>query len=263
MSKIAATFQRLRQRGEKALVVFVTGGDPPVDQLPSILRAIADGGADLIEVGIPFSDPIADGPTIQASSQRALDRGVKIRDIFAAVRSSRIEAPIVYMGYTNTAIKHGYREFARMAADSGASGVLLSDLTPDEADEWRAEAERASLDTIFLVAPTSTDARIRLACQAATGFVYCVSRTGVTGASNEIPKEVSETVQRVKARTDLPVCVGFGISNPQQVRMVCDVADGAVVGSHIVTLLSETWNDGRGAQTLREEVAALKAATRN
>lgn len=263
VSKIAATFDRLQQCGDKALVIFVTGGDPPIDQLPAILRGVSDGGANIIEVGIPFSDPIADGPAIQASSQRALNRRVHVQDIFDAVRSSGISVPVVYMGYTNTALRHGFREFARLAADSGASGVLLSDLTPEEAGEWREAAGGAGLDTIFLVAPTSTAKRIRLACDAASGFVYCVSRTGVTGAANEVPKEVVETVKKVKAHTNLPVCVGFGISRPEQVRMVCDLADGAVVGSHIVTLLAETWAEGKGEEKVRGEIAALKSATKN
>jgi tryptophan synthase alpha chain len=262
MSRIDETFESLRKRNEKALVVFVTGGDPPIAELPAILQTLEAAGADIIEVGIPFSDPIADGPTIQASSQRALDRGVRTSEIFDAVKAADISAPIVYMGYTNTALRHGFRDFAQRAAKSGATGALLSDLTPDEANEWRDAAKSVHLDTIFLVAPTSTDERIRLACEAASGFVYCVSRTGVTGAANAVPQDVSRTIERVKSFTALPVCVGFGISSPEQVRMVCSVADGAVVGSHIVSLLDQHWNDGAGSNALREEVEALKAATR-
>ncbi len=263
VSRISATFDSLRSQEEKALVVFVTGGDPPIEQLPEILRTLEAGGADLIEVGLPFSDPIADGPTIQASSQRALDRNVKVHDIFDAVRRSDVSAPIVYMGYVNTAMRAGFEQFCDDAASSGASGVLLSDLTPDEAGTWREAARSGGLDTIFLIAPTSTEARVQLACDAASGFVYCVSRTGVTGAGHEVPGEVAQTVARLRRHTRLPICVGLGISNPEQVRMVCQVADGAVVGSHLVALLHSSWDEGRGAAALRQDIAALKAATRS
>ncbi|MCH8274755.1 MAG: tryptophan synthase subunit alpha [Armatimonadetes bacterium] len=262
MSAIAGRFASLRDRGEKALVPFVTGGDPPIEHLPMILRTLESGGADLIEVGLPFSDPIADGPTIQASSQRSLDRGTRLEDIFEAVAKASVGVPVIYMGYTNVALRRGFGRFAKGARESGAAGALLSDLTPEEAGDWQAAAKEAGLDTVFLVAPTSTNARIELACGATTGFVYCVSRTGVTGAENRVPADVRETVARVKRHTSLPVCVGFGISQPEHVRMVCEVADGAVVGSHLVNLLAETWREGSGREKLQEAVAGLKAASR-
>lgn len=242
-------------------MTFVTAGDPEISNLPEILLALERGGADIAEVGIPFSDPIADGPTIQASSQRALERGIKLADIFAALQKRTTTLPIVLMGYANTALRHGYDSFAKMAADAGASGVILSDLTPDEASPWLESAQRHSLDTVFLVAPTSTDERIALACSNSRGFVYCVSRTGVTGAANEIPHEVVHTVERIRKCTKLPVCIGFGISKPEHVRLVASIADGAVVGSHLVSFLHNHWSNGKGRDELERAVRDLKAAT--
>ncbi len=245
----------------KALITFVTAGDPPIGQLPAILQTMEEGGADVIEIGIPFSDPIADGPTIQASSQRALDNGVTVTAIFEAVAFADVRAPIVFMGYTNTAMRIGFSEFAARCKDCGAAGVILSDMAPDDSEEWRAAASRSGIETIFLAAPTSTDERIECVTRVSSGFVYCVSRTGVTGAGSVVPPEVVDTVRRIKSHTALPVCVGFGISKPEHVRMVCEVADGAVVGSSIVDLLHREWNDGAGRDTLMQYISALKAAT--
>ncbi|MGI8923758.1 MAG: tryptophan synthase subunit alpha [Fimbriimonadales bacterium] len=258
MSPLSARFAQLRAHGEKALVTFVTAGDPSLDELPEILETLESGGADVIEVGIPFSDPIADGPTIQASSQRALDRGTRLSGIFDSVAKAKVSTPIVYMGYTNMALRIGFDQFARRAKDSGASGVILSDLTREEAGEWRAAASNAGLDTIFLVAPTSTEERIRAACAASTGFVYCVSRTGVTGAGSQVPPEVAKTVRRIRTASEMPVCVGFGISNAKQVRMVCEVADGAVVGSYLVNLLHTS---GPDRAAIESAVRTLKSGT--
>ncbi|MEM4409206.1 MAG: tryptophan synthase subunit alpha [Candidatus Caldarchaeum sp.] len=256
------TFASLRHRDERALVVFITGGDPDVSELPSILRVLEDAGADVIEVGIPFSDPIADGPTIQASSQRALERGIRLDDIFEAVFRAGTRVPIVYMGYMNVVMRRGLREFAQRARASGAAGVLLSDLPPESADEWKEAARETGLDTIFLVAPTTPDERVLFIAGYASGFLYCVSRMGVTGAENEVPSDVKNLVKRVKQRTSLPVCVGFGISRPEQVAMVCEMADGAVVGSYLVELLHQHWGSGKGAEVVRSAVMRLKAATR-
>jgi tryptophan synthase alpha chain len=258
MTELEQRLATLRDKGQKALITFVTAGDPPIEHLPEVLRTLEAGGADVIEVGIPFSDPIADGPTIQASSQRALERGIRLADIFRSLGEVRVETPIVLMGYTNTALRVGYGAFAQRAADAGASGVILSDMTPDDAGEWKAAAEANGLDTIFLAAPTSTDMRLKLACDASSGFVYCVSRTGVTGAGSAAPPEVMDTVARMRRFTKLPICVGFGISTSEHVRMVCGFADGAVVGSYIVDLLAKSWNGGKGAGELLAAVAELK-----
>jgi len=262
MSRIHERFEELKSREEKALVVFVTAGDPPLKYFSDILDALVAGGADLIEIGIPFSDPIADGPTIQASSQRALDRHTRVHEIFEAVKKANLHVPMIYMGYTNVALRQGFREFAKAVKESGVDGVLLSDLTPEESEEWRNAAKEMGLDTVFLVAPTSTEERIEFASKLSTGFVYCVSRTGVTGAEREVPAEVKSTVERIKRHTSLPVCVGFGISKPEQVKMVCGVADGAVVGSFIVDFLHREWDNGQGEKKLIETISLLKKATK-
>ena len=243
-----------------ALVCFVTAGDPPISQLPDIIAALNEGGADIIEVGIPFSDPIADGPTIQASSQRALDRGIRVDDIFETLAKSESRAPIVLMGYTNTAMRIGFERFAVLAKQAGAAGVILSDLAPDDSEEWRAAAGRHGLDTIFLAAPTSTDDRLREVAAASSGFVYCVSRTGVTGADSQTGSDVGETVSRIRTFTPLPICVGFGVSTHQHVKSIWDCAEGAIVGSYLVNLLHESWDDGRGRAGFVSAVKALKGA---
>ncbi len=262
MTPLAQKFADLRVRGEKALVLFVTAGDPPLDQLPAILEALAEGGADVIEIGIPFSDPFGEGPTIQASSQRALDGGATPRRILDAIRGSKLTLPTVTMGYYNPVLRHGLENFARESAAAGVSGTIVSDLVPDEADAWSAASEAAGIDTIFLVAPTSTEDRIRDVATRSTGFVYVVSRTGVTGAESAVPTDIASLVGRVRALSDRPVCVGFGISTPEHVRMVCQVADGAVVGSALVSKLHREWNGGEGRSAIVDFVRALKAATK-
>ena len=237
MTALAQKFADLRARGEKALVLFVTAGDPPLEELPAVLETLAEGGADVIEVGVPFSDPFGEGTTIQASSQRALDAGATPQAVLEAIGRSRLTVPTVTMGYYNPVLRLGLESFARKSADHGVSGTIVSDLVPDEADAWCAASDKAGLDTIFLVAPTSTDARIRDVAKRSTGFVYVVSRTGVTGAENAVPTDVASLVARVRALTDRPICVGFGISTPEHVRRrVFEVADGAVVGSALVSL---------------------------
>lgn len=261
MSALAERFAELRRKGEKALICYVTAGDPSLDALPEIVMMLEEAGADAIEIGMPFSDPIADGPTIQASSQRALDRGVTPRAVLEKISQTKCEIPLVLMGYTNPVYRWGYEAFASDAKKAGLSGVILSDMTPEESDDWVNACRTNGLDTIFLAAPTSTDARLDAVCSRSTGFVYAVSRTGVTGAANQAPPEVKDLVSRIKARTELPVCVGFGISRPEHVRMVCEVADGAVVGSWLVDLLVSEWRDGNRAQEIGRQVRELKQAT--
>jgi tryptophan synthase alpha chain len=260
MSPIRRRFQVLRDKGERALVLFVTAGDPSLDDLPAILGALEEGGADLIEVGIPFSDPIADGPTIQASSQRALERGVTPTAILDVLAGIRLGIPLVAMGYYNTLLRGGLETSADKLARAGVAGTIVSDLTPEEAADWIAVSRTRGLDNIFLVAPTSTPERIEAACKNASGFVYAVSRTGVTGAGVELPPDVPALLARIRSHTDLPVCVGFGISVPEHVRQVCKVADGAVVGSRLVQLLHERWQAGKGRRELVDWVRGMKAA---
>jgi tryptophan synthase alpha chain len=261
MGRLAGAFERAKERGEGALVLFVTAGDPGLNQLPAILETLAEAGADVIEVGLPFSDPIADGPVIQASSQRALDGGTRTADVLAALRGFDL-APVVFMGYMNPIARMGLERFAAEAAAAGVAGTIVCDLTPDDADDWRAASRDAGLDTVFLAAPTSTDGRLDTVCEASTGFVYAVSRTGVTGGGHEPWTEARALVGRIRARTALPVCVGFGVAGPDDVREVCSFADGAIIGSRLVTLLAERWRDGRGREEVAAWVREAKAATR-
>ncbi len=246
---------------EKALVLFITAGDQPLDQLPDVLRALEDGGADAIEIGIPFSDPFGEGPTIQASSQRSLEHGTTVKAVLDAMGQAKIGIPLLTMGYTNPVMRFGLREFASASRQAGSCATILSDLTPDESDAWCEASAEVDLRTVFLVAPTSPAFRIEEVARRSTGFVYIVSRTGVTGAENAVPVDISGLVTRVKALTDKPAYVGFGISSPEHVRLVCEFADGAVVGSALVKKLHEEWRDGNGASSITSFVRALKAGT--
>jgi tryptophan synthase alpha chain len=256
---LAEKFAELRERREKALVLFLTAGDQPLGDLPELIGLLAEAGADVIEVGLPFSDPFGEGPTIQASSQRALDHGATPRLILEQIGRVRASVPLVTMGYYNPVLRFGLERFAKASSDAGVTGTIISDLVPDEADGWRQASAEHGIETIFLVAPTSSEARIHQVANGSTGFVYVVSRTGVTGAENQVPADVAGLVGKVKALTDKPVCVGFGISTPEHVSMVCKVADGAVVGSAIVNRLHEEWPERK--DRIVDFVKSLKQAT--
>lgn len=267
MSRIADRFATLRAWGEGALVVFITAGDPNLEATEKLIPALAEAGADIIEVGIPFSDPLADGPTIQASTFRALQQGVtpaRVLETIARVRA-RTDVPLVTMTYFNPVWQMGVERFARQAVQAGVDGVIMTDMPPDEADEWHSAARQHGLDTIFLIAPTSTPERMRHVAQMSSGFVYCVSRTGVTGARDDLPEEVPQMLKAMRALTDLPLCVGFGISRPEHVRAVCRIADGAVVGSAVVSLIAQ--ETVKTKQVLLDSVCRfvqeLKDATRS
>ena len=261
MSAIDNLFCQLRAAGRKAFMPFVTAGDPALEDLPAIVDALQEGGADVIELGIPFSDPIADGPTIQAASVRALERGVTPTAVLTALSRCELRVPAVLMGYYNPVLRYGLSAFARAAREAGAAGTIISDLTPEESDEWVAASRENSLATVFLAAPTSTDERLDAVAMRSTGFVYAVSRTGVTGAATTLSPDAVALVRRLRERTDSPICVGFGISEPSHVREVCEVADGVIVGSRLVSLLDEEWNGGKGRESIVDWVRALKAAT--
>ncbi|NSW79700.1 MAG: tryptophan synthase subunit alpha [Chthonomonadetes bacterium] len=266
MSRIAERFACLQTVGEGALVVFITAGDPSLKMTEQLIPTLAEAGADIIEVGIPFSDPLADGPTIQASTFRALQQGVTpvhVLETVARVRA-QTDVPIVLMTYFNPVWQIGIERFAEQAASAGVDGVIMTDMPPDEAGEWHPVARRHGLDTIFLIAPTSTPERMRRVAQMSSGFVYCVSRTGVTGARDDLPEEVPYTLQAMRTLTDLPLCVGFGISRPEHVRAVCRVADGAVVGSAVVSLIAQEAERGEHAllESVGRFVQELKQATR-
>lgn len=258
MAAVSEHLGAIRARGGKALVLFVTAGDQPLAELPEVISALEEGGADLIEIGIPFSDPFGEGLTIQASSQRSLERGTTTRAVLETLAKVRAKVPLVTMGYVNPVMHFGFADYAAALAAAKVGGSIIQDLVPEEADEWCAACAASGLETVFLAAPTSTPERIEAVCARSTGFVYAVSRTGVTGAGQEAPPEVAELVGRLRAQTPLPICVGFGISRAEHVKMVCRVADGAVVGSALVQLLHETWDGGRGRGRVVEWVRGLR-----
>ncbi|GIV19906.1 MAG: tryptophan synthase alpha chain [Armatimonadota bacterium] len=268
MSRIAERFAALRVRHEGALVVFLTAGDPNPELSEQLVLTVAEAGADVIEIGIPFSDPLADGPTIQASTFRALQQGmtpIRVLEMVARVRQQS-DIPLVVMTYFNPVWQMGVERFAREASEAGVDGVIMTDMPPEEAGEWHPVARRYGLDTIFLVAPTSTEERRKLVAQKSSGFVYCVSRTGVTGARQHLPEEVPRMLQAMRQVTNLPLCVGFGISRPEHVRAVCQMADGAVVGSAVVSLVEHEATCGDTEALLRSVrvfVHSLKEATRD
>ena len=233
---ITRTFERLRSEGKKAFIPFITTGDPDLDTTVRIVLEMERAGAHLVELGIPFSDPLADGPVIQRASERTLRKGYRMADYLETARRIRLETsiPLILFSYFNPILRYGLEDFAHDARRAGIDGVLVTDVTPEEAGEYCFCLDRYDLDSIFLVAPTSSRARIEKICGCARGFVYLVSRTGVTGAQEKLSESILPTLNRVRETTALPVAVGFGISRPEQVRAVWDVADGAVVGSAIV-----------------------------
>ena len=241
--RIAQTFARLRQKGSLALVGWQTIGYPEIGATERLVPALFEGGFDLFELGVPFSDPMADGATIQRSSQTALDNGTTPEHCFAAIRTLRkegLEAPLLFMTYYNLVLAMGLERFAGSAAEVGLDGVTVPDLPPEEADELLRALEPAGIDPIFLVAPTSTEARLRAVAARATGFVYCVSLTGVTGAREQLSTSLPDYLARVRAVTDLPLSVGFGISRSEHVAGLRGHADGAIVGSEIINVMERT-----------------------
>jgi tryptophan synthase alpha chain len=261
LNRIDRCFVELKERGDKALVCFLTSGDPDFATTTMLVNEIARCGADIVEIGVPFSDPLADGPSIQAASFRALEHGATVRGVLDNLRQIRTgcDVPIVLMTYFNPVQKYGLERFAGDAAEAGADGVIMTDLPPEEAGEWKKAADKAGLCTIFLLAPTSTKDRVGLTAKMGSGFIYCVSRTGVTGARSDMPVEIEALVGRIKAASDLPVVIGFGISKPEHVSFVTRFADGAVVGSALVNIIADHTGSGDPSQAAGEFVKKLKA----
>ena len=239
-SRVADAFARVRAEGRTAIMPFVTAGYPTPERSEEWVLAMVRGGADLIEIGVPFSDPLADGPTVQRTSQVALKHGVTLADAVAMVKRLReqhgVSVPILLMGYFNPMLQYGLEALARDGAAAGVDGYIVPDLPAEESDELLAACRRHGLDLVFLLAPTSTDERIAAVAERATGFVYCVSLTGVTGQRSALP-DLRDYLARVRARTDIPLAVGFGVSTPEHVRNVGEVADGAVVASALINFL--------------------------
>ena len=241
MGRIEAAFSELKREGKPGFIPFITAGDPDLDTTAELLVELANSGASVIELGVPFSDPMADGPVIQRASERALRHGFGLPEIFAttsAVRA-RIETPLVLFSYFNPLLQYGVDKLARDARQAGIDGILVTDLTPEESQEFAAALKLNELDMIFLVAPTSTDERLRLISAHASGFVYAVSRAGVTGARENLSSEAELLVARLRKFSSLPVAVGFGISSAEQVAQTLRYADAAVVGSAIVAQIEK------------------------
>ncbi len=262
--RIAQCFRALSAAGEMGLIAYITAGDPSLAATEKIVLAAAEAGADVIELGVPFSDPVADGPTIQRASDRALRSGTTLAGVIELVRSIRTHSqiPLVLFSYFNPILQMGLEKFAAAAAAAGADGVLATDLTPEEAVEYRATLQAHGLDTIFLAAPTSTDARLALIGAASSGFLYVISRTGVTGAREALPPELPALIRRARRFTSLPIAVGFGISLPTHVTVLGGIADAAVVGSALMAEVEKAASPDDAAAAVAERIRVLKSAAR-
>jgi len=260
MNRIDRKFSDLRAESRKAFIPFVTAGDPSLEATISLVLKLESAGADIVELGVPFSDPIADGPSIQRSSLRALKSGTSLRSIMRAMEEIRThtQVPIALMTYYNIIFKYGVAQFVRDAVTSGVDGVIVADLPPEEASELISAARENDFATIFLVAPTSTPERVKLISEVSRGFIYCVSLTGVTGARNQISDMLIPTLKRIKECTDKPVAVGFGVSTPEQAREVASMADGVIVGSAVVNVI-EAYSDKPELLSAVEEFASSLA----
>jgi tryptophan synthase alpha chain len=240
-SRIADAFARIRAERRPGLVAFATAGDPTLERSADVLTAFDRGGADVLEVGVPFSDPMADGPAIQRATERALAAGGSLQASLALVGRvrDRVRAPVVIFSYANPILRMGADTFAARAAEAGVDGVLALDLPIEEAGGFRETLAARGLDTIFLLSPTTTDARIRRAAELGRGFLYAISRLGVTGAREQVADGAEALAARIRRHTDMPVALGFGVSRPEHVAQICRYADAAVVGSALVSLIGE------------------------
>ncbi len=264
-SRITRRFDELRAAGDLGLVAFITAGDPSLDASEAICLAMAEAGADVIELGVPFSDPVADGPTIQRSSERALRNGVNLASVLDLVKRLRkkTHVPLVLFSYFNPVLQMGLEKFATEAAAAGADGALLTDVTPEESTDYIAAMRARNLDTIFLGAPTSSDERLKSIAAVSSGFLYLISRTGVTGAKDSLAEDLPAFLRRARRATRLPIAVGFGISLPGHVSVLGGLADAAVVGSALVSEIERAATAGDAAKAVAEKIRALKQAGRN
>jgi tryptophan synthase alpha chain len=264
-TRIGRRFEELARAGEMGLVAYLTAGDPTLAATEEIVLAAATAGADVIELGVPFSDPVADGPTIQRASERALRSGTTLAKVIELVARLRkqTEVPIVLFGYFNPILQMGLDAFAERAAAAGADGVLVTDMTPEESSEYCVAMRAHRLDAVFLAAPTSTDARLKLIAEVSNGFIYVISRAGVTGAKDTLPEELPAMIRRTRAVTRLPIAVGFGISLPTQVTVLGGLADAVVVGSALVSEIEKAESAAVAASTVAERIRVLKHAARH
>jgi tryptophan synthase alpha chain len=276
-TRISKRFAELRASGELGIVAYITAGDPSLDATLRFVLALASGGADVIELGVPFSDPLADGPTIQRASERALKSGTTLAGVIDVVRRVRQlksgfvsnelrplnEVPIVLFSYYNPILQMGLEKFASAAAGAGADGVLATDMTPEESEDYRDVLAAHHLDTIFLGAPTSTDERLAKIAACSSGFLYLISRTGVTGAKDALPDDLPALLRRARKATQLPIAVGFGISLPGHVSVLGGLADAAVIGSALVSEIENAKSVDAAAAALGDRIRALKDAARH
>jgi tryptophan synthase alpha chain len=264
-TRISKRFAELRASGELGIVAYITAGDPSLDATLKFVLALAEAGADVIELGVPFSDPLADGPTIQRASERALKSGTTLAgvlDLVCRIRQSS-QVPLVLFSYYNPILQMGLEKFASKASTAGADGVLATDLTPEESDGYRRILAAQHLDTIFLGAPTSTDERLAKIAACSSGFLYLISRTGVTGAKDSLPDDLPALLRRARSVTQLPIAVGFGISLPGHVSVLGGLADAAVVGSALVSEIEKAQSADAAAFALAERIRSLKEAARH
>jgi tryptophan synthase alpha chain len=268
LSRISRRFAQLSEAGEMGIVAYLTVGDPSLDATVKFVMALAEAGADVIELGVPFSDPLADGPTVQRASERALKSGTtlsKVLDLVRQIRRSNSaarEISLVLFSYYNPVLQMGLEEFAASAAGAGADGVLITDLTPEESEDYRRILGAHHLDTVFLAAPTSTDERLARIAACSSGFLYLISRTGVTGAKDALPDDLPALLRRARRVTELPIAVGFGISLPGHVSVLGGLADAAVVGSALVSEIENATAKDPSPAAIEAAAAALTARIR-
>ena len=263
MSRITDVMKALDAQGKKALIPYITGGDPRPEWTVELMHTLVQAGADILELGVPFSDPMADGPVIQLACERALEHNTSLDDIFSMVKAFRETdqvTPVVLMGYLNPLEVKGYERFAQEAAESGVDGALIVDLPPEEAESLVPFLKQNNLDSIFLIAPTTTEERVKFICDQSSGYVYYVSVKGVTGSATLNVDEVAEKVAQIKAHNQIPVGVGFGINNAESAAKVSKVGDGVIVGSVIVNLIAKNQDD---KATMNREIKALVLSMRN
>jgi tryptophan synthase alpha chain len=265
LTRISQRFAELRASGELGIVAYITAGDPSLDATLKFVLALSEAGADVIELGVPFSDPLADGPTIQRASERALKAGTTLAGVLGLVLHIRqsSQVPLVLFSYYNPILQMGLEKFASAAANVGADGVLATDLTPEESEEYRRILAAHHLDTIFLGAPTSTDERLAKIATCSSGFLYLISRTGVTGAKDALPDDLPALLRRARSATKLPIAVGFGISLPGHVSVLGGLADAAVVGSALVSEIERAKSVDAAATALAERMRLFKEAARH
>jgi len=265
-TRISQRFAELRASGELGIIAYITAGDPSLDATLRFVIALAEAGADAIELGIPFSDPLADGPTIQRASERALKAGTTLASVIDLVRrirdakSQASKVPLILFGYYNPIFQMGLEKFAAAASQAGADGVLVTDLTPEESADYRRILAAHNLDTVFLGAPTSSDERLATIATVTSGFLYLISRTGVTGAKDSLPDDLPALLRRARAHTNLPIAVGFGISLPGHVSVLGGLADAAVVGSALVSEIENANSVDAASTALAARIRSLKQA---